>query len=268
MSDEPAPKSGDPVELNAKKLTRMVVQHFASFGATALDLRLRYESETGLKTASFFNALRRCRENQWLIGGEKGEPYLLNSNGCWKQALTLLSLENGQERDELECAVELQQEKIERLQARNRSLVGTKRVVAAGEAAGSTISTLLQLMVDSSLPLRRRISAAELLLGFESPTDVHQHTKEFLHSVFSDQDMDIAHRLECAELLRKAEDVQLRPAVARPTAPVVYDTAEEIAARAARRKAHLERQSALDAEMIKQDLERASLSAPRHNGQS
>jgi hypothetical protein len=144
----------------------------------------------------------------------------------------LFSLENGQERDQLECAIELQQEKIQRLQIRNKRLASSQRAIDAGETTGTTVTTLVQLMADTSLPLRRRISAAQLLLGFKSPPDVALHTKAFLSAVFSDPEMDIAHRLECAELLRKAEDVQLRPSVERPTVAVEYDDAETIAQRA------------------------------------
>jgi hypothetical protein len=118
------------------------------------------------------------------------------------------------------------------------------KAIVAGETAGSTVATLVRLMADTSLTMRRRLSAAQLLLGFKSSPDVAEHTKQFLHSVFSDQDMDISHRLEAAELLRKAEDVRIAPAVARPIVAIAYDTPEEVEARSARRRAHVERMTA------------------------
>jgi hypothetical protein len=242
MSDDPPLEPY--VEKNAKLLLRVFVQHFPA-GATATDLRLRYETETGLRSASFYYALRWCREKQWIIGGGRDQEYSLNSNGSWKAALPFI--EDCQERDQLVCAMELQAEKIERLEIRNRQLRSAKKAIASGETAGSTVATLVQLMADSSLTMRRRISAAQLLLGFKSPPDVAQHTKEFLHSIFSDQEMDIAHRLEAAELLRRAEDVRLAPSVERPTVAVHIDTEEEEAERRAefiRKKEHCDRLAA------------------------
>jgi hypothetical protein len=241
----------DPLR-NARKLVQVVVEHFA-FGATALDLRLRYEDETGLRNASFFNALRLAKENQWLIGGGRGQLYELNSNGAWKEALKLLE---GLEKDRLEVIVDLQAGRIERLEAKNRKLVGSRKAIDAGETAGSTVATLTQLMVDSSLTMRRRISAAQLLLGFKSPEDVQQHTKQFLHSVFLDHDMDISLRLEAAELLRRSEDARIAPAVERPTVAVQFDTPEEIAERSARQRAHVEAQAARNAEELARERQR------------
>jgi hypothetical protein len=184
--------------------------------------------------------------------------------GSWKAALPFI--EDGQEQDQLVCAMELQAEKIARLESRNRQLRSAKKAVASGETASSTVSTLVQLMADTSLTMRRRISAAQLLLGFKSPLDVAQHTKEFLHSVFSDQEMDISHRLEAAELLRKAEDVQLRPSVARPTVAVVYDTPQQIAERSARRRQHIEMQAIKNAEEMAREREQMAARAQRTSG--
>jgi hypothetical protein len=248
----------DPIEKNA----RLLVQS-SPFGATTTDLRLRYETETGLRNASFYYALRYCKDRKWIVGGGRDQEYSLNSNGIWKEALEPPSVREGPERDRLEAVVDLQAGRIERLEAKNRRLTGTRKAIAAGETAGSTVATLVHLMVDSSLPLRRRISAAQLLLGFKSPPDVAEHTKQFLHSIFLDQEMDIAVRLECAELLRKAEDVRLAPSVERPTVAVRFDTQEEIAARSAEHRAHIEAQAEINARELAEEQQRMSVSPRR-----
>jgi hypothetical protein len=252
MSDDPPLEPY--VEKNAKLLLRVFVEHYPS-GATATDLRLRYETETGLRSASFYYALRWCRQKQWIIGGGRDQEYSLNSNGSWKAALPFI--EDGQERDQLVCAMELQAEKIERLEIRNRQLRSAKKAIASGETAGSTVATLVQLMADTSLPPRRRLQAAQLLLGFKSPPDIQQHTKQFLHSVFLDKDAHVDHRLLAAETLRRAEDVKVSPAVERPDyTPARTDTAEEIAERHAQQLKHIEEQARLNAIELAEEQQR------------
>jgi hypothetical protein len=248
MADNP---SVDPTERNAKKLIRIFVEHFA-LGATATDLRLRYEELTSLRNASFFNALRRCKENGWLIGGGRHQEYLLNSSGAWKAALRPPFLEDGQERDQLVRAMELQEEKIARLESRNRQLRSAKRAVVAGETAGTTVATLAQLMADQTVTMRRRLQAAELLLSYRTLEDVATAAKVFLSSLASDPEQSVDIRLGALAALRKVEgDPRIAPSVQRPDlTPVRFDTQEQIAARHERRKKHIELQARLNAEAM------------------
>jgi hypothetical protein len=250
---------GSANDRNARKLVQILAQSSPS-GELCEDLRRSYENQVGLKNAVFYVALAEAKRRQWITGGGLGQPYQLAVDGSWKEALEPPSVRAGPERERLAAVVDIQAEKIEKLQARNRSLVGTRRAIVAGETAGSTVATLVQLMVNSSLPLRRRISAAQLLLGFKSPPDVAEHTKQFLHSIFLDQEMDISHRLECAELLRRAEDVRLAPSVERPTVAVVYDTPEQIAERSRQHRAHIEEQARLNAIELAEEQKRYSIS--------
>ena len=104
-----------PAEKNAKLLIGVLVRCFP-LGATSGDLRVRFEDEVSLRNASFYAALRWCKDRQWIVGGGKDRLYQLNSNGDWKEALRLSFVEEGLERDRLECVVELQTERIERLE--------------------------------------------------------------------------------------------------------------------------------------------------------
>jgi hypothetical protein len=160
--------------------------------------------------------------------------------------------------------VEQQTERIQQLEVKNRRLTGSRKAIAAGETAGSTVATLVRLMADSSLNIRRRISAAQLLLGFKSPEDITQQTKQFLNSVFSDPEMDIAHRLEAVELLRRAEDPRIAPAVERPTVAITYDSKEEVEERSRRHRAHIEAQAQRDAEELARERQRFASERSSH----
>jgi hypothetical protein len=169
---------------------------------------------------------------------------------------------------QFEHVLEMRAERIEKLEAVNRRL--RKASAAASEGAGEAVRTLVE-MSDPAVTIRGRLQAAENLLAYKTPLDVAEHAKAFLASIFLDKDQNLDHRLAATTALRKAEDVRLMPAIERPPAPTpprdLEAECKEREAAAARKRAHLERQSALDAEMIKQDLERAAMSARRPNGQ-
>ena len=59
---------------------------------------------------------------------------------------------------------------------------------------------------------RRRIEAAEALLGFEAPADAVGRAREYLASVFEDKENeDIADRMDAAQITRKFEAGRSRP---------------------------------------------------------
>jgi hypothetical protein len=67
------------------------------------------------------------------------------------------------------------------------------------------IIALLEIMADSSTPLRRRIEATEGLLAYEAPGEAVEQAKSFLTSVFEDGNQHYDDRLDALKLMRKAE---------------------------------------------------------------
>jgi hypothetical protein len=107
-------------------------------------------------------------------------------------------------------------ERIEKLEARNRQLHDSRKTIAAGEAAGPAISTLVAIMLDPSVTIRGRLQAAENLLAYKTPQDVTESAKLFLASVFTDPEQNIDHRLAATTALRRSEDVRIMPPIERP----------------------------------------------------
>jgi hypothetical protein len=249
-------------EKNSKKLVRVLVE-CSPFGVLCEDLRRIYEDKTGLKNASFYSALNFAKKQFWVTGGGLNQPYVLNSDGSWKEALRPPSVgeevREGPDKDQLECVVELQTERIEKLEAKNRRLIGSRKAIAAGAAAGTAIGALTAIMSDPTVTVRRRLQAAENLLAYKTPPNVAEAAKLFLASIFTDPEQNIDHRLAATTALRKSEDVRIMPAIERPSPPVHVDTAAEAAERRAlheRRRAHIERQAAIDAEELKREWQR------------
>ena len=68
-----------------------------------------------------------------------------------------------------------------------------------------TIDCLLEIMGDPDFGTRRRIDAAEQLLGFDAPDDAVIRAREFLIGVFENKEETITDRMEVLKLSRKAE---------------------------------------------------------------
>ena len=107
----------------------------------------------------------------------------------------------------------------------NRRLTGARKAIAAGEAAGAAIGALVVIMSDVTLPIRRRLQAADGILTFKSPPDVAELAKVFLTSIFTDHEQNIDHRLAAITALRRSEDARIMPPIERP--PVLTDDTEE-----------------------------------------
>jgi hypothetical protein len=251
-----------PIEKNARRLVGVLAEYFP-LGAICEDLRRRFEDETTLKNATFYAALRWAKEHQWIVGGGMNQPYLLEANGNWKEALRPPSdrenLGDGPDKDRVASVIDIQAERIEKLKTRNRWLIGSRKAIAAGAAAGTAIGTLTAIMSDPTVTMRRRLQAAENLLAYKTPQDVADSAKQFLASIFTDPDQNIDHRLAATTALRKSEDVRIMPAIERPAppAPPVDKEAEAEARRIEfeRKKAHLARQAEEDAREIEREME-------------
>jgi hypothetical protein len=75
-----------------------------------------------------------------------------------------------------------------------------------------TVEILLEIMADNELVTRRRIQAAEAVLGFEAPADAVGRAREYLATVFEDKDNEnIADRMDALEISRKFEAKKIAP---------------------------------------------------------
>jgi hypothetical protein len=73
------------------------------------------------------------------------------------------------------------------------------------------IRALVQIVQDPNIFRRKRIEACEGLIGYEAPQNVVDLAKEFLASVFEDQEADVADRLDALTLTRKFEAKRIMP---------------------------------------------------------
>ena len=179
-----------------------------------------------------------------------------------------------QKLERFEYVIRLQMAEIDRQRAKSDALetevqrlidwiVGTP---SASDGKGTAIQALIEIMRDGSLAMRRRIKAAENILAHKAPEAVVELCKSFLTSVFLDPDADVDHKLDATELMRKLEAPRVMPGIERivPPRDDAVDPEVERAKREevmARRRAHLARQSALDAaELEKQRAARLAAS--------
>jgi hypothetical protein len=177
--------------------------------------------------------------------------------------------------DRLEFIVQVQTTRIEQQEAKIGELrTEIQRLIdwiADGSlnysnGNGSAVQALVEIMQDGSLAMRRRIRAAETIVGYKAPEPVVELCKAFLASVFLDADADVDHKLDATELMRKLEAPRVMPGIERivPPRDDAVDPEVERAKREevmARRRAHLARQSALDAaELEKQRAARLAAS--------
>ena len=109
-------------------------------------------------------------------------------------------------------------ERIEKLEAAQRRMIDSRKAIAAGEAAGAVIGTLVAIMLDPAVSIRGRLQAAENLLAYKTPQDVAESAKLFLASIFTDPEQSIDHRLAATTALRRSEDVRIMPPIERPPA--------------------------------------------------
>jgi hypothetical protein len=73
------------------------------------------------------------------------------------------------------------------------------------------IDTLLQIMRDTEVSTRRRIEAAEALLGFEAPVEAVGHAREYLVSVFEDREQAIDDRMDALKISQKFGAKRIAP---------------------------------------------------------
>ena len=74
-----------------------------------------------------------------------------------------------------------------------------------------TIDTLLEIVADTDMATRRRVEAAEAILGFEAPADVVHRARDYLMSVFENREEAIGDRMDALQISRKFEAKRIMP---------------------------------------------------------
>jgi hypothetical protein len=206
-----------PIEKNARRLVGVLAEFFPA-GSNCEDLRLKFQHVTNRKHATFYAALRHAKANHWIVADGKTwarlTTYTLNADGCWRPP----PIGEGLERHQFEHVLEMRAERIEQLEKRNRQLNASRKAIAAGQAAGTVIGSLVEIMLDPAHSTRARLQAAENLLAYKTPPDVAESAKVFLASIFTDPEQNIDHRLAATTALRRSEDVRIMPPIERPPA--------------------------------------------------
>jgi len=240
-----------PIEKNARRLVGVLVQHFPA-GATCEDLRRQFEKDTSLNRQSFYNALRYAKEQRqrWIVGGGSHQLYTLNSDNSWKPPPTksIGELFGEMDKDQLEYLAGSQAVQIEDLQDQVESL----RDWSSGGVNGVAVSNLAQIVSNSAASTRQRLRAAAVILGYRvQDAAITEFAKRFLESLCANADIPTDYRIEAGELLRRSEDVMIRPPIERRTDNVnsaEAEVVEPLSVVVARQRARADRLLALSLE--------------------
>jgi hypothetical protein len=120
------------------------------------------------------------------------------------------------------------------------------------------VEHLTQIVRDTSATVRQRLKACSLLLSYRSDAETNAFARRFLEKVVARSDTPVDYKLDALEQLRRAMgDPQLKPSIVKltPPAPPRDREAEEEERRivSERRRKHLEEQSRLDQERLRQE---------------
>jgi hypothetical protein len=209
------------MEQNARRLVGVLAEFFPA-GSNCEDLRLKFQQIANRKHSTFYSSLHFARAKRWIVADDEEKnykTYTLNPDGCWRPPP--IGAEIGVPPvwpHEFEHVLASKAERIEKLEKRNRQLHASRKAIAAGEAAGPAISTLVEIMSDPAFSIPKRLQAADNLLQYKTPPDVAESAKLFLASIFTDPDQNIDHRLAATTALRRSEDVRIMPPIERPPA--------------------------------------------------
>jgi hypothetical protein len=153
-----------------------------------------------------------------------------------------------QENNRLEFLLDSREMQIAELQGQVDDL--------SGGSNGIAVVSLIRI-VSGKASTRQKLKACSIVLGYRVDPEIGERIKRYLETLCERGDVPLDYRLQAAELLRKASDVKISPAVARPDyTPPRYDTAEEIAERHERQKAHIEEQARLNAIELAEEQQR------------
>ena len=108
-------------------------------------------------------------------------------------------------------------------------------------------------MSDPTLPIRKRLKAADGLLTYKTPQDVAESAKVFLTSIFTDHEQNIDHRLAAITALRRSEDARIMPPIERPSTRI-DDNAEPPIPLLELVKQRRERQDRMEREALEREM--------------
>jgi hypothetical protein len=186
-------------EPNARRLVG-VLSEFRG-GANCGDLLQKFREITGLRHATFFDALKHAKAKGWIVSD--GRIYVLDPAGSWKTPVPSIEeqLEHSKrQNDRLEFVAGSRLEQIDQL----RDQLDDLRDWASG-TNGVALGSLVRIVGDSSATVRQRLRAAGAVLAYKVDPDVSAFTKRFLESVCENVDVLVDYRIEAGELLRKIE---------------------------------------------------------------
>jgi hypothetical protein len=149
--------------------------------------------------------------------------------------------------EQLKHVVGLQTARIEELQGENQRLLNG---IAGDNVA---VSSLVKIVGDGTVSTPRRLKAAAAVLGYRvSDNGITEYVRRFLESLCASPDTHVDHKIEAGELLRKHEAPRIMSEIVRPSYREDDNKVDPVEAKRlraetmARRRAHMERQSALD----------------------
>jgi hypothetical protein len=111
--------------------------------------------------------------------------------------------------------IEEQQTRIEELLAENQRLLNSQVAVANGQATDTAVDTLIRIMTNPDIIMRRRIRACETIIGYRVPGAIVDACKQFLVSVYSNPSAAVDHQLEASDLMRRLESPKVSPQIVR-----------------------------------------------------
>ena len=157
-----------------------------------------------------------------------------------------------------------QAEQLQELEDRIEDL----RDLASGGSNGVAVPSLVAILTDNAASTRQKIKAALAILGYKlQDPSVSAFTRRYLESVCADVDVATDYKIQAAETLRRAEgDAQLRPSIERltPPSPPRDREAEEAERRivSERRRRHLEEQTRLDEQRLREEWKQSGWTWP------
>src|SRR6516164_11174088 len=116
-----------PIEKNARRLVGVLAEFFP-VGSNCEDLRLKFQHVTNRKHATFYACLHFARARRWIVADDEEKnykTYTLNPDGCWRPP----PIGEGIERNQFEHVLTMREERIEKLEARNRQLADWRKAI-------------------------------------------------------------------------------------------------------------------------------------------
>jgi hypothetical protein len=240
-SSAPAPQPSH-AERNARKLVGIIAE-FLPTGGTCSDLLSAFQKHTNRERQTFFNCLAYSKANHWIVAD--GGIYTLNPNGSWREPpkprTTGVEIGPELERHQYKHVLELKAERISELE---------QQIEGIADNGSVAVSSLVRIVGDTSVAVRRRLKAAAAILSFKVDDEsIVAFAVNYLESICASSDAHIDHKIEAGRLLQQFSN----PRVIQRTEYVSARIEEEIdpaerkrqqAETFARRKAHCERVAA------------------------